>query len=57
MRGIKHKNPMQTRHGKVRYKAYTINQLTELYTKSTTPKVKDKIKNELNRKINNAPQA
>ena len=54
MRGIKPKNPMQTRHGRTRYKAYSVAQLTEMYEKSSTPKVKDKIRNELNRKINSA---
>lgn len=54
MRGIKHKNPMQTRHGRVRYKAFSINQLVEMYEKTSTPKSKNKIRNELNRKLVNA---
>lgn len=53
MRGIKHKNPMQTRHGRVRYKAFSPKQLIEMYEKSSTPKVKSKIRNELNRKLKN----
>jgi len=52
MRGIKHKNPMQTRHGRVRYKAFSIVQLEEMHNKASNPKAKHKIRNELNRKIN-----
>lgn len=54
MRGIKPGNPMQTRHGRVRYKAFSISQLEEMFTKSSNPKAKHKIRQELNRKINNA---
>lgn len=54
MRGIKHKNPMQTRHGRVRYKAFSITQLQDMLLKATNPKSKYKISNELNRKVNNA---
>ena len=54
MNGIKDRTPMQTRHGRVRYKAFSINQLTEMHSKATNPKAKNKIMNELNRKINNA---
>lgn len=53
MKGIKQKNPMQTRHGRVRYKAFSIAQLTEMFEKTTTPKTKYKIKQELDRKIYN----
>jgi hypothetical protein len=52
MKGIKHKNPMQTRHGKPRYKAYNIQQLTEMLEKTSIPKIKDRIRNALNYKIN-----
>ena len=57
MRGIKHKNPMQTRHGRIRYKAYSIEQLREMLQKATNAKAKYKIGNALNFKVNNAPQA
>ena len=43
MRGIKHKNPMQTRHGRPRYKAYTIAQLLDAYEKTSVKKTKHKI--------------
>lgn len=42
---------MQTRHGRPRYKAYSVVQLQEALEKASTPKVKDKIRNELNRKV------
>jgi hypothetical protein len=54
MRGIKHKNPMQTRHGRVRYKAFSVTQLTDLFDKTSSKKAKHKIQQELNRKINAA---
>ena len=54
MRGIKPGNPMQTRHGRIRYKAFSIAQLEEMFGKATNPKSKHKIHQELNRKINNA---
>lgn len=50
MKGIKHKNPMQTRHGRPRYKAYSITQLLDAYEKTSVPKVKEKILNMLNYK-------
>ena len=50
MKGIKHKNPMQTRHGRPRYKAYSIVQLIEAYEKTSVPKIKSKILNILNHK-------
>ena len=43
MRGIKHKNPMQTRHGRPRYKAYTVAQLLGAYEKTSIKKIKHKI--------------
>ena len=43
MRGIKHKNPMQTRHGRPRYKAYTVAQLMDAYEKTSVKKTKHKI--------------
>lgn len=54
MKGIKDRNPMQTRHGRVRYKAFSIVQLQYMLEKSSNPKAKHKIRNELNRKIRNA---
>lgn len=54
MRGIKHKNPMQTRHGRVRYKAFSIVQLQDMLEKTTNRKAKHKIRTALNFKINNA---
>ena len=50
MKGIKHKNPMQTRHGRPRYKAYSITQLLDAYEKTSVPKAKEKILNMLNYK-------
>lgn len=55
MKGIKSKNPMQTRHGRVRYKAFSVAQLEEALEKTSVAKVKHKIKQELNRKVRNAP--
>ena len=54
MKNVKVKNPMQTRHGRIRYKAYSIKQLMKMWTKTTTPKARDKITNELNRKCRNS---
>ena len=51
MRGIKHKNPMQTRHGRPRYKAFTIAQLLEAYDKTSVPKIRHKIVTAMNHKI------
>ena len=45
---------MQTRHGRTNWKAHSIVQLQEALDKNSTPKVKDKIQNELNRKVRNA---
>ena len=53
MRGIKHKNPMQTRHGRVRYKAFSHIQLMLMYQKESSPKKKHKIIEEINRKLKN----
>ena len=53
MRGIKPKNPMQTRHGRTRYKAYSHIELILMYKKSSSPKVKHKIVQEINRKLKN----
>ena len=41
---------MQTRHGKPRYKAYSITQLLDAYEKTSVPKAKEKILNMLNYK-------
>ena len=54
MKGIKHKNPMQTRHGRIRYKAYSHVELMVMYKKESTPKKKHKIIEEINRKLKNA---
>ena len=43
MKGIKHKNSMQTRHGRPRYKAFTIAQLLDAYEKTSVKKIKHKI--------------
>lgn len=48
---------MQTRHGRPNWKAYSIAQLQEQVEKATTPKVRHRIRQELNRKVNNAPKA
>lgn len=53
MKGIKHKNPMQTRHGRTRYKAYSHLQLMLMYRKESSPKAKHKIIVEINRKLKN----
>ena len=57
MKNVKVNNPMHTRHGRPNWKAYSILQLQEQLEKSSTPKVKHKIRQELNRKVNNAPKA
>ena len=54
MRGIKPKNPMQTRHGRPNYKAYSVAQLEDALSKSSTPKVKHKINTVLNYKVKHA---
>ena len=54
MRGIKHKNPMQTRHGRPRYKAYTVAQLLEAYEKTSVKKIKHKITTAMNYKLKNS---
>lgn len=53
MKGIKHKNPMQTRHGRPRYKAYSHIELMLMYKKESNPKKKHKIIEEINRKLKN----
>jgi len=53
MKGIKSKNPMQTRHGRTRYKAYSHTQLMLMYDKESSPKKKHKIIEEINRKLKN----
>ena len=49
----RHANPMLTRNGRPRYKAYTIKQLEEALTKAEKGKKYTKIETELVRKINN----
>lgn len=53
MKGIKHKHPMQTRHGRTRYKAYSHIELMMMYKKESNPKKKHKIIEEINRKLKN----
>jgi len=53
MKGIKHSDPMQTRHGRINWKAHSVVQLQEALAKTSTPKVKHKIQQELNRKLSN----
>lgn len=53
MKGIKSKNPMQTRHGRTRYKAYSYIELMLMYKKESNPKKKHKIIEEINRKLKN----
>lgn len=53
MKGIKHNDPMQNRHGRVNWKAHSVVQLQEALGKTSTPKVKHKIQQELNRKLSN----
>jgi hypothetical protein len=57
MKKVKTGNPMQTRHGRPNWKAYSVVQLQEQIEKNSSPKVKHKIRQELNRKVNNAPKA
>ena len=48
----RHANPMQTRNGRPRYKAFTIKQLEEALQKAeSTGKKRAKIVKELNRKL------
>jgi hypothetical protein len=53
MKGIRHKNPMQTRHGRTRYKAFSHIELMLMYNKESSPKKKHKIIEEINRKLKN----
>ena len=48
----RHANPMQTRNGRPRYKAFTIKQLEEALTKAEAGKKRAKIMQEINRKTN-----
>lgn len=50
MKGIKHKNPQETRNGRPRFKAFSVKQLEDLINKTSRPKVKDKIRNMIGRK-------
>lgn len=43
------KSPGMTKNNKPRLRALGIKQLEEMYTKSSTPKLKNKIKQEINR--------
>lgn len=43
------KKPGMTRNDKPRLRALSVNQLEEMLLKSSTPKLKDKIKQEINR--------
>lgn len=49
----RHANPMLTRNGRPRYKAFTIKQLEEALAKVEKGKKRTKIETELVRKINN----
>ena len=49
----RHANPMLTRNGRPRYKAFTIKQLEESLVKAEKGKKRTKIETELVRKINN----
>ena len=49
----RHANPMLTRNGRPRYKAFTIKQLEEALVKTEKGKKRTKIETELARKINN----
>ena len=53
MKNVKVNHPMQTRHGRPNWKSYNVLQLQEALEKSSTPKVKYKIQNVLNRKVKN----
>ena len=44
------KSPGMTHNNKPRYRAYSIKQLEELLAKASTPKIKNKIRIELERK-------
>lgn len=48
----RHANPMLTRNGRPRYKAFTIKQLEEALTKAEEGKKKAKIMQEIKRKTN-----
>jgi hypothetical protein len=50
MKGIKHKKPMETRNGRPRLKAFSVPQLEELLSKTSIPKLKQKIHNQIVRK-------
>lgn len=50
MKGVKHRNPFQTKTGKVRVTAYSVAQLEEMVEKTSVPKIKQKMKNEIARK-------
>jgi hypothetical protein len=47
----RHNNPMLTRNGRPKYKAYTIKQLEEALQKAEVGKKRAKIVQELNRKL------
>jgi len=53
MKKVKLGNPMQTRHGRTNWKSHSVVQLQEALEKTSTPKVKHKIQQELNRKLSN----
>ena len=48
----RHANPMLTRNGRPRYKAYTVKQLEEALVKAEKGKKKTKIMQEIKRKTN-----
>ena len=50
MKGIKHRKPQETHNGRPRLKAFSIVQLEDLITKTSRPKLKDKIRNVIGRK-------
>lgn len=50
MKGIKHKNPAQTKNGRIKLFPLGIKQLEELLQKSVTAKQRGKIMNVLNHK-------
>lgn len=50
----RHANPMLTRNGRPRYKAFTVKQLEEALAKAEAGKKRAKILQELNRKKANA---
>jgi hypothetical protein len=47
----RHNNPMLTRNGRPKYKAYTVKQLEEALQKAEVGKKRAKIVQELNRKL------